>query len=578
MPSYSNFSQKSRKIKEGSYDNFDSPFSYDPIKEENIDVDAWVEFISYYRYYVDEFATDILGVKLYPFQRLILRAMAKYQNSMLICSRGLGKSWLSALFFICIAILYPGIKLGIASGRGQQARNVIIQKIKGELVKNDNIAREILFPIKTGQDDCVVHFKNGSEIRAIVLGQNQSGDSARSWRFHQILIDEARLVRDSVIEEVLIPMTKTKRPAAIEHNQSEKGKVIFISSAYLKSSDLYKRFLYHYQKMVEGSDDYYVCTLPYQVGVDAGIFDEEDILKEKEKPTMTLDKFQYEYEAIFVGSSNESYYPYELTEKCRVLNKCELQQPKKSMVEYIISHDVALASSRDADNACTTVIKLKQKPNGVYIKEVVLIKIHRGATLSEQRDYIRELLINFPNTIKIVIDVRGNGQALPSLFDEVWEYKNSKGEIVEYPPIVPDDDEERLKLKNAIPLIKRINATHILNNSMYTYMKKCFEDRTIKLLVPAAEVDMAYKNNEISFEEYLNYINTDLLIQELSNIKQTESGHGNTIYEKINKSTKRDRVTSLGYGLEYIRQLEEENKLKVKIDQSDYMFFLSAGF
>lgn len=57
----------------------------------NIDYEAWTEFISYYRYYIDEFAMDILGINLFPFQRLILRAMARYQNEMLIACRGLGK-------------------------------------------------------------------------------------------------------------------------------------------------------------------------------------------------------------------------------------------------------------------------------------------------------------------------------------------------------------------------------------------------------------------------------------------------------------------------------------------------------
>ena len=114
-----------------------------------------------------------------------------------------------------MGILYPGIKLGIASGMGQQARNVIIQKIKGELSKNPEIAREIQFPIKTGADDCVVTLKNGSEIRAITLAQDKGGDSARSWRFNIILGDEARLIKDDIIEEILIPMTKTKRQSAI---------------------------------------------------------------------------------------------------------------------------------------------------------------------------------------------------------------------------------------------------------------------------------------------------------------------------------------------------------------------------
>ena len=189
------------------------------------------------------------------------------------------------MFMICMAILYPGIKIGIVSGKGQQARNVIIQKIKGELSKNENVAREIKFPIKTSPDDCLVEFINGSEIRAIVLGQNQSGDSARSWRFNIILVDEARLVKDEAIEEVLIPMTKTKRQNVIYLQDKfpnapikENGKMIYISSAYLKTCDLYRRFLDCYYKMISGLKGYFVASLDYKVGVKYRLFDEEDIM------------------------------------------------------------------------------------------------------------------------------------------------------------------------------------------------------------------------------------------------------------------------------------------------------------
>jgi hypothetical protein len=312
MASYKNFSIKSRHIKDGDYDNVDSSLSYDPIKDEgeNLNNEEWQKFIAYYRKYIDKFAIEVLDLKLHLFQRLILRAMARYQYVMLICCRGLGKSWISAVFFICSCILYKGLKCGIASGQGQQARNVIIQKIKGELANNPNIAREIVFPIKTGSDDCVVNFRNGSEIRAIVLGRNQ-GDGARSWRFNYLLIDEARLVPDNVISTILIPMTKTKRPIAIEHSQPEKGKVIFISSAFLKTSDLYKRFMFFYNKMQEGNRNYFVCALDYKVGIEAGIFDEDDIKEERNKPDTTEDIFLYEYCGQFVGSSGDSYYPYE---------------------------------------------------------------------------------------------------------------------------------------------------------------------------------------------------------------------------------------------------------------------------
>lgn len=72
-------------------ENTDSKYSNDPIREETMDYEAWTEFISYYRYYIDEFAINILGLELFPFQRVILRSMARYQNSILIACRGLGR-------------------------------------------------------------------------------------------------------------------------------------------------------------------------------------------------------------------------------------------------------------------------------------------------------------------------------------------------------------------------------------------------------------------------------------------------------------------------------------------------------
>ena len=138
------------------------------------------------------------------------------------------------------------------------------------------------------------------------------------------------------------------------------------------------------------------------------LFDQDDIEKELEKPQMTKDKFAYEFEGRFVGSSGESYYPYELTNPCRVLERCEFQQPKKSNSIYVITHDVAVSTEKNSDNACTHVIKLKLKPNGTYTKQVVFTKTVNGISLNKQRDFLRELIhIKFPNTVKLLIDAQG---------------------------------------------------------------------------------------------------------------------------------------------------------------------------
>ena len=563
MDKYEKQQEKEKQLYDKKHaEDFDSTYSNDPIDEVSIDYEAWTEFFSYYRYYIDEFAIDILGVDLFPFQRVILRAMGRGQFSVLIACRGIGKSWIVALFYICVSILYPNVKCGIASGNSQQARNVIIQKIKGELSKNETIAREINFPIRTGADDCYCEFKNGSEIRAITLAQDRGGDSARSWRFNYLLVDEARLVKDDIIETILIPMTKTKRQNALKWKQNEKGKVIFISSAYLKTSGLYKRFKYHFEQMVSGNQNYVAMCFPYQVGIQAGLFDADDIEQERAKPTMTSDKFAYEYEGVFVGSSGESYYPYELTMPCRILEHCELEQPKKSDSIYLITHDVAVSTAKNSDNACTHVIKLKLRPNGTYTKSAVYIKVVNGLPLEKQRDYLRELIhLKFPNCRKLVIDERGAGNGLPRMFYESWEYTDPKTKVtVEYPPLIKDNDEEGFLLDNAIPMIRAINATNDFNTTYYPYMKSCFEDRTLQLLVASDEVDALYKSGEITPEEYAQYIEHDTLQSELSNIKQEYSESGNLQYNRIVKTKKRDRATSLFYGLSVISEWELENK------------------
>jgi hypothetical protein len=586
--SFVNFSQKDRKIKTGFYDDPSQAGSYHPAKEGRINTQNWIKFISYYRYYIDEFAEDILGYQLFPFQKLILRAMARNQYSMLICCRGIGKSWVAALFLICISILYPGHKAGIASGKGVQARNVIVQKIKGELLLNDNLKREVVYPIHTGLDDCYISFKNGSEIRAIVLGISQSGDSARSWRFNAVLIDEARLVKEDAVEEVLIPMTKTRRTNMINLKRKypherimEKGRAIFISSAYLKTCDLYKRFLDHVEKMRKNKLDYFVCSLDYQVGVEAGIFEEDDIMQEKNKPSMTIDKFQYEYEGIFVGSSSQSYFPFDLTESNRVLEQPELKQPQKTLSEYIITHDVAVSGATKSDNAVTQVIKLKQRPGGLYYKELVYTKTMHGVPLNKQRDFLRQLIhLKFPNTKKLVIDVLGSGAGLPSMFYENWEHVTDDNRVLEFPPLVVDDDPMGLMLDNAVPMIKAITATAAFNSQYYSYMKSCFEDNSLRLLKSSVEMDGFYKDGVIQAEDFAQYVEADMLMQELSNIKQAFTDAGIIIFTRIVKTKKRDRVTSLLYGLSHIAEMENINrqnyyKKPVKNNLEDYLKYIN---
>ena len=86
---------------------------------------------------------------------------------------------------------------------------------------------------------------------------------------------------------------------------------------------------------------------------------------------------------------------------------------------------------------------------------------------------------------------------------------------------------------------------------------------------------LLYKNNEITLEEDLCFIQTDLLIQELSNIKQNANDNNNIVYDRIIKSHKRDRATSLAYGLLVVNEMEDANRKDSQDSDYDFVFTYS---
>lgn len=75
---------------------------------------------AYYRKHPDKFAEDYLHVKLRLFQRVLLVMMFWSTIFVFIACRGIGKTYLSAIYCVIRCILYPGTKICIASGtRGQ---------------------------------------------------------------------------------------------------------------------------------------------------------------------------------------------------------------------------------------------------------------------------------------------------------------------------------------------------------------------------------------------------------------------------------------------------------------------------
>ena len=89
---------------------------------------------SYYRENIDVFVEEYLQLDFLKwFQMMLLVMMNRARVFLWIAARGMGKSFLIAIFAVVRCILYPGTKVVITSGTRGQSINVL-EKIQTELM------------------------------------------------------------------------------------------------------------------------------------------------------------------------------------------------------------------------------------------------------------------------------------------------------------------------------------------------------------------------------------------------------------------------------------------------------------
>jgi len=133
---------------------------------------------TYYRNNPQRFCKDYLNINLKLFQKILIYAMMHNYYFCFIACRGLGKTFLTALFCTVRAILFPGSKIVIASSTRAQGSQVLL-KIQDELCKNfgwgSAMLRSEISDIHIGQNECSIDFKNGSWIRVAVASDSSRG-------------------------------------------------------------------------------------------------------------------------------------------------------------------------------------------------------------------------------------------------------------------------------------------------------------------------------------------------------------------------------------------------------------------
>lgn len=132
---------------------------------------------AYFRSNPHRLVSEMWGIHLKLFQKILLFVFMHYNYAFYIAARGQGKSWLTALFCCVRAVLFPGSKIAVSSYTRKQGNEVLL-KIQDDFMKNCPLLAAEIEKCNVGQNEAAIYFKNGSWIRVITA--SDSGRGARA--------------------------------------------------------------------------------------------------------------------------------------------------------------------------------------------------------------------------------------------------------------------------------------------------------------------------------------------------------------------------------------------------------------
>lgn len=387
---------------------------------------------AFYRNNPDKFVEDYLHIKLKRFQKILIVMMFWSTTFVLIACRGLGKTYLSAIYCVTRCILYPGTKVCIASGRRSQAINVLEKVILELKPLSPELCAEIdEKQTKINATNAQLVFNNTSVIKVVT-----ASDSARGNRCHVLLLDEYRLISKDTIDTVLRKFLTLRRMPRYEELTDEQRKAeyakeknltMYLSSAYFKDHWSYTKCVDTLRAMVDPSRHQFVCGFPYQLSISEGLLDPETVADEMSESDYSDIKFSMEMCAEFYGSADGAFFEFDSVSKNRKIKYPMLpdrlssklagsQQlripPKQNGEKRLLSADIALMTSRKHNNDATAIFVNQLMPTkaGRYTSNIVYAESCEGLRTEDQALIIRRLYEEF-NCDYIVLDT--NGKLLP---------------------------------------------------------------------------------------------------------------------------------------------------------------------
>ena len=569
-------------------------------------VDHLYLWSTFFRRNLHRVAIDYLGLKLHLYQVIILYFMGISQFIAIIASRSAAKSFIIAVYACCTCIVKPYSKIVLASGTKGQAKLIVTEKIKNELMNMSPTLRREIATIKDNQNEVIIVFRNGSTITVVC-----AGESGRGHRSTSLLREEYRQIEKEIDDSILSPFQIIRpAPYAIVEPYKDLKEVqdepvdIYISSSW-----------FHNGHWMWDIADTALDNMLNEKGGCLFAFDESITLKHNIKTMRQLRREKSKQDSLTwrieflnerVRENTHAFFTYEMLSKNQRLKKAfyprlaiDVRQhkrnphdiPKQEGEIRVVSCDMAFVQNKKNDNSIFTCgrllpetitytsssgdksIEVKQG----YRKVISYIESVQGGDITKQAIRIRQLFEDF-GADYIVLDSRNAGI---SIYDTLAKLLYDEERDCEYTPLSCMNDENianRIKVAGAKPVIYVINASQKLNSDIAINMRNVLENQSIDFLInynQASEEILSKmpeysKACELGVDEQTfyekPYYETQELISEMVNLTYERKEQTGAIVVSEQGANRKDRYSSCSY-LCYFASLLEQDLLS---DNSDY--------
>lgn len=540
----------------------------------------------YYRSNPHRYVIDVLGLSLKWFQQILLWCMMHYNFVMYLAARGQGKTYLTALFCCVRCILFPRTKIVVSSGTLKQANEVLL-KIQDDFMKQSSILRSEIEKCNIGQNDASIYFKNGSWIKT-----RTSSENSRSARANCIVVDEFRMVDETVINTVLRKfLTSPRQPKYLQKpeyaHMQERNKEIYMSSAYFKSSWAYRKAQSYTLNFFDDTKKYFICGLPYQVSVREGLLSRSQLEDEMSEADYNELVQQMEMECLWFGDTDGSLFKFdELTARRRLrkafppLSFCndKITIPKLTATgKRILSIDVALMQStkkKKNDASAIFINDLIQVNDTAYQSNFVYGETFEGLKTDELGMIVMKYFYEYQCT-DLVLDTNGIGLGVYDFItkDQICQENGKRYKAMTC--INDKDMAERCKVRDANKVVWSVKANANFNNEICVLLRNGIQNGKINFLIPEQDADSSLKETYKGYFKMspteqaklkMSYIQTTFAVYELIKLDH-EVKNGNIKVKEV-EGMRKDRYSSIAYSYWCACQLELKLKPKTQSTQS----------